>query len=280
MTRRIIIVWTLAVACACIAQESGVPREFLEDRRRVEGDHLTFCIHEQGLLAEFDRAIAREIGNVLLVDVAFEEVTPPRVVPPFDYRIPLLYEEIYVFLTDDCDAFMGFTLTSTGYPEWMILSRAYLETRFVLATTDEAYESLQDIPEGVRIGTRQVSVADIAFSEYVRSLPEGARWQRTPYPYDQLLIEALLEGRLDAALVWEPALHAATEGDPEAQGIRVIPSDPVDLPMADFGIALRARSEYIRTLLDDAIVALIEAGVVEAILQEHGLPGTPGSLGR
>src|SRR6266699_1120388 len=66
-------------------------------------------------------------------------------IPPLDYRLPLMLEEIYIQFAEQCDGFMGFTLAQ-GYPEWMTITRPYLTTRTVLVTTSAAYRKLADVP--------------------------------------------------------------------------------------------------------------------------------------
>jgi ABC-type amino acid transport substrate-binding protein len=114
---------------------------------------------------------------------------------------------------------------------------------------------------------------------YLRSLPESERWRRAPYPWDKLVIDRLLDGTLDTAVIWQPALDA-TDHDPEGAGIRIIDSAPFTPPVLNFGIALRDRNRLIRTMLDQAIVRLIEDGTIARVLEQSDLPGQQRPLGR
>ena len=258
-----------------------IPPEILRHRLRVAGDSIRFCVHSEALIADFDRAIAAELGSILLLDVDYYEIIPPARVPSLDYRMPLSNAELFVFLTDNCDAFLGFTLAAGGYPDWMTFTRGYLRTRFVLAATDQGFNRMGDLPRDQPIGTRSLSQADIHFASFLRSLPEQARWRRFPYPDNAVLVERLLDGTIIAALVWEPALYAATGGNPGNYGVSVISLEPMAEPIyLEFGVALREREAFLRTIFDQGIVALIEEGVVEELLDKHDLPGRPGSLGR
>ena len=262
------------------AQEPFVPREWLEDRLRRQGDRLVFCIHKDGLTAQFDRSVASQLADVLLLEADFYEVVPPlRPTPPLDYRLPLTEDQLFLIMTDRCEAFMNFSLAAGTYPEWMMLTRSYYRSGFVLAVTESDYEELADIPFDQPIGSRMLTSADIRFATYLHSLAEGSRWQRFPYPDNQMLLERLVDGTVAAALIWEPALDAFVEANAEAEGIQIIGTDPFQPPEMEFGIALRARDSFLRTLLDEAIVAIIEDGAVEQLLEDHSLPGRPGSLG-
>ncbi len=279
MIRRIVLALPLVFAASgSVAQQVNVPSELLQDKLHIEGDHLTFCINVHGLLADFDRALATELANALLLTSSFYDIDPPRFVAPMDYRLPLSFEELYIFLTDNCDAFMGWTLSTVRHPGWMTFTRPYYESPFVLVTTNDSYHSLQDVPPGSIIGTRLLSGADIAFSTYLRSLPQDKQWKRRPYLYDKSLVDALGDGALETAIVWEPTLDAATDGDPEGHGLHIVATAPFDLPTLKFGLVMRERGQFVRTMLDNAIADLIEDGSIEALLKEEGLPGKPGSL--
>jgi polar amino acid transport system substrate-binding protein len=279
--------WRLGIALCCFqllvfAQPlPDVPREFLQDRRRLAGDHIAFCINPQGLLASFERELAAELASVLLLEYSFapevRHIAPPL---PLDYRFPITYDELLIYLTDHCAAFMGFSLAGGSYPNWLTFTRAYLRTPFVLAVTNSSYRRLSDIPRHLPIGARSGSEGDIRLMSYILSLPPEQRWRRFPYRDHELLIERLQAGEVEEALLWEPALYAATEGNPERYGIHIILTDPLPQPEIQFGITLRSRETFLRTMLDDAIVALIEDGTIEQLLQKHDLPGRPGSLGR
>lgn len=276
--RRVACALVAVAACGLLslsahAQRPLVPPGMADERRRVSGDELSFCIHSGTLTAEFDEDLAAEVADVLLLEPEFHTISGRSI--PYDYRIGLSAEQIFVYLSDNCEAFSGFTLVAGGYPDWLILSRPYLRSTFVLAVTDPDTISLSSIPAGAKIGTRGVTSADIQFALYNQSLPSNQRWRRLPYPDNELLIQRLLDGAIDAAIIWEPALYAATNGDPEAAGIAIARIDGFDPPNVSFSFGLRSRDTLLRALIDDAITALLEDGVVETLLNEHGIVAEP-----
>jgi polar amino acid transport system substrate-binding protein len=268
----------LLAATAGIAQSDvpDVPSELLQDRRHLSGESITFCLNVNGRLVEFDRAVATALADALLLKPGFKEINPPRFTAPLDYRVSLELPELYIFLTADCDAFVGWPLSS-AHPSWMIYTRPYYDSPFVFVTTNSAYKSLSDVPPGTVIGTRLLSVADTAFATYIATLPQDKQWRRATYLYDQLTVERLLDGSIDIGMVWQPTLDALTGGDPESKGLRIIPSAPFQPPYLQFSLTMRERETFVRTNLDNAIVELIKDGTMEKLLKDYGLPGKPSS---
>ena len=170
---------------------------------------------------------------------------------------------------------MGFTLAQ-GYPEWMSLTRPYLVTRTVVATTTPSYRSLADIPVTRPLGTRILGGVDNQVSMYLQSQPERSRWRRNAYYNNKVLIDRLIDGTVAAAFVWEPALYRATDGKLEAAGLRIIPS-PFPLYETEIGIAVRSHDMFLSTALGQAIEALRADGTIDKLLVEHGLAAPLGA---
>lgn len=260
------------------AQEP-VPNNLLDQQRLLPDNTFNVCINANGLLADFDRSVAAAIAERLLLDVQFHDASTARDVLPLDYRLPFLWEEIYIYLENDCDAFMGVVTGGRGYPEWLVLSRAYVGTEFAFVTRNEAYSTFADIPPGSLVGARMSSGADIAFRTYNNTLPKGEQVQRSPYPYDKLLVDRLIDGTLAAAFVWEPTLYAATGGAPEAAGIHVLDDGPfITSPSLEFGIALQSVNNYLRLSVDQAIVAMVEDGTIATLAGASKLPLHPPAM--
>jgi polar amino acid transport system substrate-binding protein len=256
-----------------------VPPHMVEEGRRMQGDRVRFCVNADGLTVDFDRELATELAQAQLLDSEIYAASAFQYSLALDYRPNFTEDEIYMLLADYCEAFMGFTLSSE-YADWLTVGRPYLITRSVAVVASDDYTSLNDVPAGEAVGARYLSAADIQLATLLRTLPAEERWRRVSYPNNELLLERLLDGTLTAVIIWEPALAAATAGDPEEYGIRIIPSGSLRPPEVQFVIALRARDTFLRSLLDEAVVALTEDGVVQRLLDEHGIPGRPAGTGR
>ena len=254
-------------------QRPVVPRPFFDDRRSLEGDRITFCLNPEALTYEFDRAVASALADMLLLEPAFYEIDPIAEAPPMDYRLGLSQEDVFVLLAEECDAFVGFKLAPFGYPEWMAFTRPYYVTDYVLVTRNPTYESLADVPLDERIGTRFTSQGDTEFVVFLQARSEEDRWGRAPYSDNTILLERLEEGEVDTALVWEPTFTAALGDELDDDEFRIISPAPFREPAVRFGLVLESRDSFLRASLDEAIVALVEDGVIETLLSEYGVPG-------
>lgn len=257
-------------------QTPFVPEERLERSRRLQEDRIVFCVVSGASTSDFDRAVAEALAETLLLEAEFHEIPPDF---PVYESVDFLYT-LYLLLMNDCNAFVGVNLAPEAYPSWLTLSRAYAEIPFVLAVTDETYTSLGDVPRERPLGVAMMSRADMGLIRYLQTLPQGNRWQRYPYADPELMLTRLLDGSIGGAFFWAPDLASLLEANSGAERVRTVPTDPLPATDAQLGIAMLAQDTYLRTTLDQAIVALIEDGTLQELLETHGLEGTPGGLGR
>ncbi len=250
-----------------------VPSEFLDFTRRLQGDSLTICVNAESILAPFEVDLARAIGDALLLSVEIKEVSGHRAPPILDYRFPVNEDELYILLHNDCQMMTGFLLSESRFADWLTLSRPYVELGFVLVTREERVASLADLVPGSRVGTKILSTVDIAFTILNDRRSEGMRWRRIPYPDNRLLIDRLVEGELEAILVWEPGLYAGVGGDLQAAGLRAIDPQPLAPPTQRFGAVFLSREGFLRSAVDQAIHVLIDDGTIARLLEVHGVPG-------
>jgi len=249
------------------------PSEFLDMRRRLDGDTLRVCVATDSLVAPFDRELIREIGAALLIDMQIVEVPSIRSRPILDFRVALSQTELFAALNNDCQVFSGFLLSTSRFADWLTITRPYLETRSVFATTDPKLTRLADMVPGSRVGTRMGANVDIRFLDLNDNRSTSQRWRRVPYPNNQLLIDRLREGELDAVLMWEPGLVIGLDGDPSAHAVYVGQTTPVVVENQSFGLILLQRDGFVRVALDAAIAELVADGTIDRLLAETGFPG-------
>jgi polar amino acid transport system substrate-binding protein len=254
------------------------PRDVYRERGRTRGNQIALCVNSAAMMASFDKAVGEQIASRLLLTPNVIEIKTWHPTEPLDYRLPLSFEEIYIEFAERCDGFMGFTLAQ-GYPSWLVITRPYLSTRMVLVATSPEFRRLADIPVNRPLGTRMLGVVDNQLITYLQSLPEKSRWQRLPYFNNKMLLDRLLDHTVAAAFVWEPALYRATGGDPESQGIHVIPA-PFELAETELGIGLRSNDAYLATTLGQAIDSLRSDGTIDQLLVEHTLTAKPPSTAK
>lgn len=263
----LVIIFSVFLNNYANSQIPVVPPDYLHDYLRLQGDQLTYCVLSDRSTTEFDLAVAEAISDTLLLTSRFVPV--PTDFPLFDEND--FFYEIYLRLTNDCDAFIGFSLTSEGYPDWLSTSSSYISVPFALVVTNPDYRSLGDIPTDKAIGLQMGGTADMHFLAYYTSLADRERWTRLPYGSDELMLQRLKEGIIQAAILWLPNLLDFTDGDPEAAGFLTASTDPLRSLSVQLGLAFRSDDSYLQTMFDSAIRALEADGTIEELAREFGV---------
>lgn len=255
---------------SAISQEPAVPSELLNKQSSLAGDSVTFCYDGRAVDAAFNRAVGQAIADELLLEASFHPVTAEY---PID--ADAFFDDIFIALTNECDAALGFAMIPGAYPDWLTITRPYAVTTFVLAVTDPAINSFADIKLPGPVGAHVTSHGDARLLNHLLQLPPRSRWQRIPYGTNDLLLERLLDGTLAAIVIYEPELYRLLQGNYSASGVRVIPAAPLRDLQVRLGAVLHSNNSYLQHQIDVAIDSLIESGRINDILQETGTPGTP-----
>jgi len=247
-----------------------VPRDLYTEQLRQNGNSITICYNARAMTAQFDVALADAIGSVLLADVRPVDMGDGRIpTHPLDYRLPYLPETLFVLLAEQCDAIMGYVLSRTA-PDWVLLSRPYLSTGNLLVTGNAAFNSIEDIPFDRKLGSRSLALSDNRLWAFLQSRPAGRRWQRFTYYDNQKLLDRLNDGTVAAAVIWEPALYFSTNGDPAAQGYKILPL-PFPDRLTEIGLATRSNNTYLNSIFGDAISELIKDGTLQQLIDQYHL---------
>ncbi len=268
-----ILVATLALLGTALppaAQTPDVPRDLYEDRLSRHGDAISFCLHANSVMSDFNAAAAEAIAGALLVTPNVIPIESLVAAEALDYRIPFTAEELFLMMRGRCDAFMGFTISS-DYPDWLLVTRPYFSSPNVLVVSDPAYRRLEDIPTARPIGTRIFSIEDNQLAALIRAMPEERRWPRHPYRNYGTALERALDGTTGGSIVWEAAVYAATGGDPEAAGVAVVRELPFQTTPVDLGIGVNANDRFLETQISQAIGALLADGTLRALAAAHNL---------
>jgi polar amino acid transport system substrate-binding protein len=251
-----------------------VAPELLDDERKLNEDSLTFCVNPASPMAGFDRAVAQAIADVQLLDMTIHDVVYPTAPYKYDYRLPLSETELFVIITNNCDAFIGYRLVADSVPDWATVSRPYLESKVIFASRNLAYQSFGDLPAGEKIGVRLGSTGHRELRTYLQSLPDGQRPSQVPYPNNDFLLQRFADGTLNTIMVWEYAPYYATGGDPASIGIATTFDAPFPIPPLQFGAVMLKKDTFVRGLIDDAIEELTTSGELKALAEQY-LPVSP-----
>ena len=277
MIRRFVIaiaasVLSTAVAVAQPSSVPWVPTDMAEQRRSLNDDEITICLNKTSALVELDRQVAQAVGDTLLLNVKFVELSSHFPPYKYDFRLPFAERDLYVEVTNKCQALMGMRLSTGGIPAWLTVSAPYYRSRSVFAVADAAQADFAALEAGQAIGSRLGAPGDTQFTAYLRSMDANTRPQRVPYPNNEVLLDKVKTGSVSAAFLWEPALFLAADGNPENLGITSTFEAPFASPVVEFGIAFPVQDTFLRGLVDEALSVLIADGEIDAIISGFPIP--------
>lgn len=258
------------------AQTPSVAPELLNRTLPRTDSEIRFCIGETAYQRPLEEDLAQAIAGTLLLGADIHYYPPLNSPSPYDYVIGPTLDEMFVLLTNECDAFMGMNLVG-DLADWLIFSRPLYTTHFSLvAPASSPLEALADMDADKAIGTRVSSVGDLRLGTYLRHQPTGSKPRRFPYNDNETLFTHLGDGEIDAALIWAPALIGLSQDRPEAASLHALDTGAFDPPEITFGIVYRSESVYLRAMIDEAIAQLQEDGTIQSILDAH-YPGATAS---
>jgi polar amino acid transport system substrate-binding protein len=245
-----------------------IPERFLRNPRNPSDSSITFCVNPTSALYEFEKDLAEELAGALLLLPEVFEIAIYQPPLRYDFRLPLLEQEIYWYLLQRCDAFMGFT-AAADYPDYLTLSPVYLETTSVLAVRGSQYARLEDIPADVAVGARILSLAGSSLGAYIRGLPAARQWKFNLYQNHENVMDRLMDGTVGAIMIWEPALGQYLADHPDAPEVHVVRDLPFQVIPTQFVLALRPENDYLNYQLALGIDAVVANGTVDRLAAEH-----------
>lgn len=260
----------LLAACLASALAQGppeLPEGWFPNRVPSTAQQALYaCLDEREPGHLVDREIAEAIAGALLLDTEIVLVGRTQVVE-------LDYEPLYIDLVDRCILYLGFRLYAETYPEWLTFTSNFYEARFVVLTRQGGPRRLADLPPGAAVGAVQGTMGDIRFLLYNNGLPTSSRWQRVPLGAPPLALAALLDGRVQALVIWEPWWWWLARSDPELSSLQVMEAEMVSEPWIGVGGALTSDRVFPRSQIDEALAVLHRDGVIGEILERWGFPG-------
>lgn len=239
-----------------------VPPEFLDARRRLTGDSITFCVWHTGPTLDLDVALAGQLANALLLDADIIYVGGERSLYGSEF-----WEEVHIALESRCEAFLGFRFEANSLPSWLTRGRTYYQAPYVVAVrpdlSEDGPQGVDDLPIGAVLGSPLYTRADFQLLTQLEGRSE--RLRRIPYTSADAQFDHLIVGDLDAGIFWEPKLR------------QLVRDTGVTLPsflfrpavLIDVAMVFRADDMFLRQLFDEALVRLEEDDVIEQLVQEQ-----------
>lgn len=234
--------------------------------RRLDESQFRYCVDRRDPAWEVAAAIADAIASGLLLE-------PQRYVVESEVLLEDI-TNVYAIMLEHCDIHMGFKLIPQGFPNWVTVTRAYYETEYIFVTDDPDVQALADLAPSRPIAATIGTSAHLRLVSYRKALPKEERWPIYPMGTNDLSLKSLLDGTVDAALVWAPALWAKQREDQAYTDLHMIDPDPLPPTKLSVGALMLADETFLRTAVDQAIAALTQDGTIAEILEQYGFPAT------
>ena len=234
--------------------------------RRLDESQLRYCVDQRDADWEVAAAIADAIAAGLLLE-------PVRYVVQNEIAVEDI-TKVYAIMLEHCDVYMGFKLIPEGYARWLEVTHAYYDSQYIYVAADPALKRLADLPPGRPIGATIGTTAHIRLVSYLQALPAEKRWPTFPMGNNDLALDALLKGSVDVALVWAPTFWAKQKADPAFANLHTLDPSPLPATVLGVGGVVLSNQKFLRSAIDEAIVALSADGTIDGVLKSFDFPAT------
>lgn len=174
--------------------------------------------------------------------------------------------KFFAKLSKTCDLIMGFPVEAAylNLPDGMAATLPYAATGFVTATTDTKIASFPAMARTAKLGVVTLTVTSTYFTEADMS-------HEIVYYSNDELYGALLDGEVNAALIWQPWLDRELAAHPQKLHVAAL-----EMPHAAWNmVALYPQSESQGPAVrgfNAGLAALSADGKLEALVQPYGVP--------
>lgn len=172
-----------------------------------------------------------------------------------------------------CDIVMGLTETGDDHhmdPHQLAFTRPFMSTGFVLVTQGPAksVRSLDDAKaQGAKVGVPAYS----PMSEYAEAhgIPYATFFQ------NYQVIDAMVKGEINAAMIWSGSISQAKLNRPEAEFEMVKGYVPVPEMRWNSVWVVKAKETELRNFLDEAFEKMLKSGEIRRLCERYGVPFYP-----
>lgn len=222
----------------------------------------TFCLDQANPSYATDRAVATAASHVDHLTPRFVVIDTSDKNDAMKARKP----EFFAHLATRCDLVMGFPVDAGAptLPDGVTASAAYARTGFVLAARGKTAPSFADLAPKTRVGTSYLTVPTTWFAE-----GHGTTLSEQEYSTPGTLYAALAQGRIDAALIWQPWLARHLAAHPAD-----IAERRVSMPNADWNLVALYRQDNhaAAARFDREIKALSRSGRLARLIAPFRVP--------
>jgi len=265
---------SIGSASHSLAQDTAVPPDLINNLRHNLGDKIRFCIDEGSPVAAFNRELSLAVADALFVEAEF-------VSAPHAAYFPLdgdgYMAELQLLMSQSCEVYAGVSIVpgETGlYPDWTTVTRPFAEFSFVFLVGKDTYAALGDLPAGSKAGAIMGSAPQGLLLLHNGQRPKDKRLMLLPYGDPDLMLTRVLDGSIEGAAIYQPLFVKMLEDKPEKfVGLKQVSFSPMSEPSVPVGYLLTAKDSYLRSQLDETIVALAKDGTIQSLIDRFGYQG-------
>jgi polar amino acid transport system substrate-binding protein len=172
-----------------------------------------------------------------------------------------------------CDIVLGLTISGDDHhmvPHQLAFTRPFMSTGFVLVTQGPAtgIRSLEDAKgRGVKVGVP----AYTPMHEYVQA--NGIPFESFFQNYQ--VVNALVRGEVDAAMIWSGAISQARLEHPQAEFEMVKGYVPPPEVRWNSAWVVKAQETDFKRFIDEAFEEMLKSGEIKRIVERYGMPFYP-----
>jgi ABC-type amino acid transport substrate-binding protein len=172
-----------------------------------------------------------------------------------------------------CDIFLGLTITNDDHHmprHKMAFTKAFMSTGYVLVTQGPAagVKTLEDAKaQNITVGVPAYS----PMSEYAdeHDIPHSTFFQ------NYQVIDALIAGKVNAAMIWSGSISQAKLEHPEAEFQMVKGYQPPEEMRFDNAWGIKEKEAELLKFINDEFDAMLKSGETRRISERYGVPFFP-----
>jgi polar amino acid transport system substrate-binding protein len=172
-----------------------------------------------------------------------------------------------------CDIVTGLAETDDDHHRAghkLVFSQPYMSTGFVLVTQGSARQlrTLDDVKaQHVRIGVPAYS----PMHEYV----QANGFEFVTFFQNYQVVDALIRGEIDAAMLWSGAISKARLEHPEAEFEMAKGYVPIPAMRWNSVWVIKEKETELKQFIDEAFAAMLKSGEIKRIVERYGVPFYP-----
>lgn len=175
-----------------------------------------------------------------------------------------------------CDIFLGLTITGEDNHEdshHLMFTKPYLSTGFVLVTQGETAKNVKTL-EDVKAGHIKIGVpAYSPMHDYV----QANGYEYSTFFQNYQVIDAMIRGEVQAAMIWSGAISQAKLDHPEAEFQMAKNYVPVPEMRWNSAWAVKDKEKELKQFIDQAFEEMLKSGEIKRIVERYGMPFYPPS---